>query len=30
MLAAIAAAAGILWPYIADLVREIVHWMHSH
>ena len=29
-LAAILAASGILWPYLADLVREIVHWMHSH
>jgi hypothetical protein len=29
-LAAIAAAVGVLWPFIADLVREIVKWMHSH
>lgn len=29
-LAAIAAIAGILWPYIADVVRLIVRWLHSH
>jgi hypothetical protein len=29
-LAAIAAIAGVLWPLIADLVREIVRWFHSH
>jgi hypothetical protein len=28
-LAAIAAVAGLLWPYIADLVREVIRWMHS-
>jgi hypothetical protein len=30
ILAVIAAIAGILWPVIADLVREIVRWMHMH
>ncbi len=29
-IAAILAAAGILWPYIVDLVREIIRWVHSH
>ena len=29
-LAAIAAIAGVLWPIIADLVREIMRWIHSH
>ncbi|HXA76287.1 MAG TPA: hypothetical protein VNV41_04070 [Candidatus Acidoferrales bacterium] len=29
-LAAIAAIAGVLWPIIADLVREILRWIHSH
>jgi hypothetical protein len=29
-LAAIIGLAGILWPYLADLVREFVRWMHSH
>jgi hypothetical protein len=29
-LAAIAAIAGGLWPLIADLVREIMRWIHSH
>jgi len=29
-LAAIAAGAGILWPYIGEVVREIIRWMHSH
>jgi hypothetical protein len=29
-LAAIAAIAGLLWPVIADVVREIMRWMHSH
>lgn len=30
VLAAIVGIAGILWPVIADLVREVVRWMHSH
>jgi hypothetical protein len=30
VLAAVAAIAGILWPYVGDLVREIIRWMHSH
>jgi hypothetical protein len=30
MLAAIIGVAAIVWPYIADIVREIVRWMHSH
>ena len=21
---------GILWPYVDDVVREIIRWMHSH
>jgi hypothetical protein len=29
-LAAIIAIAGILWPYISDLIRELVRWIHSH
>jgi hypothetical protein len=29
-LAVIAAVVGILWPYIADLAREIIRWMHSY
>ena len=29
-LAAIIGLAGIFWPYLADLVREFVRWMHSH
>ncbi len=29
-LAAIAAIAGGLWPLIADLMREIMRWIHSH
>jgi hypothetical protein len=29
-LAAIVGLAGILWPYLADLVREFIRWMHSH
>jgi hypothetical protein len=29
-LAAIAAASWFLWPYLADLVREVIRWMHSH
>jgi hypothetical protein len=29
-LAAIVAISGILWPFLADLVREIIRWMHSH
>src|SRR5271155_1725717 len=28
--AAIAAGAGVLWPSLADLVREVVRWTHSH
>jgi len=30
VLAAVAAIAGILWPYVDDVVREIIRWMHSH
>ncbi len=30
VLAAVAAIAGILWPYVNDVVREIIRWMHSH
>jgi hypothetical protein len=29
-LAAIIGVVAIVWPYIAELVREIVRWMHSH
>src|SRR5271170_1650542 len=29
-LAAIAAASWFLWPYLGEVVREIVRWMHSH
>jgi hypothetical protein len=29
-LAALAAIVGILWPYVDDVVREIIRWMHSH
>jgi hypothetical protein len=29
-LAAILAGLGIFWPYLADLVREIIRFMHSH
>lgn len=27
---AVAAVLGILWPYITDLVREILRWIHHH
>jgi hypothetical protein len=30
VLAAVAAITGILWPYVDDVVREIIRWMHSH
>ncbi|HEY6443466.1 MAG TPA: hypothetical protein VIY66_09020 [Candidatus Acidoferrales bacterium] len=30
VLAAVAAIIGILWPYVDDVVREIIRWMHSH
>ena len=29
-LAAIAAASWFLWPYVGEVVREIIRWMHSH
>ena len=29
VLAAVAAIIGILWPYVDDVVREIIRWMHS-
>ncbi len=29
-LAAIIGVAAIVWPYIVDIVREIIRWMHSH
>jgi hypothetical protein len=29
VLAAVVAIIGILWPYVDDLVREIIRWMHS-
>ena len=30
VLAVVAAIIGILWPYVDDVVREIIRWMHSH
>jgi hypothetical protein len=30
VLAAVAAIVGILWPYVDDVVREIIRWMHAH
>jgi hypothetical protein len=30
ILAAIAAILGILWPYLADVVREIMRLIHAH
>jgi hypothetical protein len=29
-LAAIAAASWFLWPYVGEVVREIIRWVHSH
>jgi hypothetical protein len=29
-LAAILGALGILWPFLADIAREIMRFMHSH
>ncbi len=29
-LAAIAAASWFLWPYLGEVLREIVRWIHSH
>lgn len=30
VLAAVAAIIGILWPYVDDVVREIIRWVHAH
>jgi hypothetical protein len=30
LFAVIAAALSALWPFLADLVREVVRWIHSH
>jgi hypothetical protein len=27
---AIAAIAGVLWPILLDLIREILRWIHTH
>lgn len=27
---AIAAIAGVLWPILSDLAREIIRWIHTH
>ncbi len=29
-LAALLGIIGVLWPLVADLVREVVRWIHSH
>lgn len=29
-IAAIAAIAGVLWPVLSDVVREIIRWIHTH
>lgn len=30
VLAAILGILGVLWPLLADLIREITRWLHSH
>jgi len=30
VLGAVVAVLGILWPYVADLVREIIRWFQHH
>jgi len=30
IVAAILGILGVLWPLLADLVREITRWLHSH
>jgi hypothetical protein len=30
VLAAAGAIVALLWPYLEDLVREIIRWTHSH
>jgi hypothetical protein len=30
VVAAILGILGVLWPLLADLVREITRWLHSH
>jgi hypothetical protein len=30
VIAALIAISGILWPYLEDIVREVLRWIHSH
>lgn len=30
LVAALLAISGLLWPLLADIVREVLRWLHSH
>lgn len=30
IIAALIAISGLLWPLVADIVREVLRWLHSH
>src|SRR5271168_3283704 len=30
VLAVLIAISGLLWPLLADIVREVLRWLHSH
>jgi hypothetical protein len=30
VIAALLAISGLLWPLLADIVRELLRWVHSH
>jgi hypothetical protein len=30
LMASVLAIAAVVWPYLADIVREVIRWIHAH
>ena len=30
LMASLLAIAAVIWPYLADIVREVIRWIHAH
>jgi len=30
LLASLLAIVAVIWPYLADIVREVIRWIHAH
>jgi hypothetical protein len=30
LIASLLAIAAVVWPYLADIVREVIRWIHAH